>query len=77
MIRDCFVWREAVKKAKVDDFEMSAINVLIYAYGRDYIKKMDFKSLAEMIYEIRKIKGESISLLDAEEEVEAWYNTVK
>lgn len=39
MIRDCYMWRLAIKLAQSGYLEdVTALHLLIYVYGMDYIK---------------------------------------
>jgi len=76
MIRDNYVWRRAIRRAQSGALNaISALDLLIYEYGQDYVKKMDKKSLAELINELYKESGDNVTYSAAEKEVEAWYQT--
>ncbi|MDD4406176.1 MAG: hypothetical protein PHO36_15615 [Parabacteroides sp.] len=77
MIRDCYMWRSAIKLAQDGYLEdVKALHVLIYVYGMDYIKKMDKKSLVEMVHQLELEAGHTSTYSTSEMIVEDWYKTV-
>lgn len=78
MIRDCYMWRSAIKLAQDGYLEdVTALHLLIYVYGMDYIKKMDKKSLVEMVHQLNCEAGNATASYSvAENTVEEWYGTI-
>lgn len=77
MIRDCYMWRYAIKLAQGDYLDdLTTLNLLIYVYGMDYIKKMEKKTLVDHVYQLELEAGRNTAYVAVEQIVEDWYKTV-
>lgn len=76
MIKDCYLWRYAIRLTIESYLEdLTPLDLLIYVYGMDYIKKMEKKHLVDMVYQLSLEAGKNIVYQSADTIVEDWYKT--
>lgn len=75
MIRDSFLWRQAIRLTREGVLNLDSLNMLIHVFGVDYIRKMEKKNLVEMIYNLELEAGRDTSFAEAGMKIEEWYRT--